>query len=656
LAVLQPTLDRAARIAKTLMGAADATVVLLDGRRAWLGEGRGLTEGDLARFVARSGKLLWIEDISLDRRFKNHPAATTGEGFRFYAGAPVRLADGDIAGVLCVVGRKPKAFDQTLADRLVDLAVDASEACERAHFAEVAAKTKRELEASHARFRALLEKAPAALAMLDNDMCVMAATSLWLEAYGTTDAQAIGRSFYDIDPTASAYRKAFDRALAGASIEIKPMTDVAGNWLKGGVTPWRTEAGEIGGLLIAYLDVTELVNAQDALIQARDEAEAANRAKSAFLATMSHEIRTPLNGVLGMTQALIAGAPDPLQRQQLNVIQQSGETLLAILNDVLDLSKIEAGKLELEEIEFDLGDVARGVEAVFSAQAAERGLAFSMTIEGAEGAYRGDPTRLRQILYNLISNAVKFTADGGIKVRAWRREGWLSFEVADTGIGMSPKVVAGLFEKFSQADASTTRRFGGTGLGLAICQQLAALMGGWAKAESVEGKGSTFTVELRMACVAPGQTGGRLDDAPAEPRTAEPLAFDLRVLAAEDNAINQLVLKTLLNQIGVDPILVGDGVQAVAAWEAEHFDLVLMDVQMPGMDGLTAARLIRRREAESGRATTPIIALTANALSHQIEEYLAAGMNGCVTKPIEVKALFEACETVRQPSAAAARA
>ncbi|HUZ13861.1 MAG TPA: ATP-binding protein [Caulobacteraceae bacterium] len=382
-------------------------------------------------------------------------------------------------------------------------------------------------------------------------------------------------------------------------------------------------------------------------------AAAANAAKSAFLATMSHEIRTPLNGVLGMAQAM---ANDPLsqaQRDRLGVIHGSGQALLAILNDILDLSKIEAGKLELEIIEFDLGDIARGAYAAFTALANKKGLSFALDIERGRGRYRGDPTRLRQILYNLISNALKFTDAGEIRVTAaWTGEA-LRIRVADTGIGISAESLARLFGKFDQLDSSTTRRFGGTGLGLAICRELARLMGGDIEVESEEGRGASFEVVLPLPRL--GEESARAALAPAPPpATLE--AVSLRVLAAEDNAVNQLVLKTLLHQLGVEPWVVDTGAAAVEAWENGAWDLVLMDIQMPVMDGLAATAAIRARERATQRRRTPIIALSANAMSHQIDQYLAAGMDGHVAKPIEVQALFAALEAAVAASEAEPRA
>jgi len=422
-------------------------------------------------------------------------------------------------------------------------------------------------------------------------------------------------------------------------------------WVEGVLELFTDETGRPRRMVGAIRNITAAKHAEQRLMQAIAAAEAANRAKSQFLATMSHEIRTPLNGVLGMAQAMDADALSGLQRGRLGVIRESGHSLLTILNDVLDISKIEAGKLELERAPFDLDDLAQSARHAFVALAERKGLSLLLKVDAAaHGAYRGDATRLRQILYNLISNAVKFTEVGAVTVNVARRGERVRFAVSDTGIGIARDDMARLFETFEQADASTTRRFGGSGLGLAICRQLAQMMGGEIRARSETGVGTTFMVTLPLAPVAETQVAAPLA-APAAPAAPGERSKDLRVLAAEDNEINQLVLKTLLGQIGVEPAMVGDGAAALEAWEAGDWDVILMDVQMPRMDGPTAARAIRRRERELGRAHTPIVALTANAMAHQAAEYRAAGMDDFVAKPIEVGQLYAALQRVLDASA-----
>lgn len=413
-----------------------------------------------------------------------------------------------------------------------------------------------------------------------------------------------------------------------------------------------------GGWMITAEDMTvlakrarELQGLTADLRDAKRDAEAANEAKSAFLATMSHEIRTPLNGVLGMTQAMAQDDLSPTQAERLSVIKQSGESLLAILNDILDLSKIEAGKLELEETDFDLEALLLGARSTFTALANKKGLSFDLTMTSeALGVWRGDPTRVRQILYNLISNALKFTEQGEVRVAASCEGEALTLTVTDTGIGITESGLQGLFDKFVQADASTTRRYGGTGLGLAITRQLAELMGGAITVTSRPGQGTCFKVALNLP-------RGEEAAAPAPEPEAVPVVGcgrGLKVLAAEDNKVNQLVLKTLLHQLGVDLTVVDDGLEAMEAWGREPWDVILMDVQMPRMDGPGAARAIRAAEGSTGRIRTPIIALTANVMTHQVTEYLGAGMDRCVAKPLQIAALVEAIAAVTAPRQGAA--
>lgn len=383
----------------------------------------------------------------------------------------------------------------------------------------------------------------------------------------------------------------------------------------------------------------QMAQALQAAVDKEQEAAVANAAKSTFLATISHEIRTPLNGVLGMAQAMAAGDLAPDQRERLQVVRSSGEALTEILNDVLDLSKIEAGQLDIDKLAFELDDVLHAGFDAFAPRAAEKGLAFELDIaSGAEGVYLGDPMRLRQVVYNLISNAVKFTGKGSVRVRAARDGELVRISVVDTGPGIAADQQARLFHKFEQLDASTTRRHGGTGLGLAICRELATLMGGEILVESRLGEGSAFTLSLPLE-----RTGeGRPAIATAAPAAAPAAEGELRVLAAEDNEVNRTVLKALLAQIGVVPTLVEDGAQAVAAWRDGEWDLVLMDIHMPVMDGMAAVREIRTLERAGGRRRTPIIALTANAMVHQVAELREAGMDDHVSKPINVTRLFEA--------------
>ncbi|WP_448189445.1 ATP-binding protein [Azospirillum sp. sgz301742] len=389
------------------------------------------------------------------------------------------------------------------------------------------------------------------------------------------------------------------------------------------------------GTVVILTDVTDYQ-------RAREQAERANRAKSAFLATMSHEIRTPLNGILGMAQLLKATEPSPQQHGYIDAISTSGEALLAILNDVLDYSKIEAGRLEFEAIDFHLDDLLETMRSLTQHQAVRKGI--TLRLERAPRVpqrLRGDPAKLSQVLLNLIGNAVKFTERGEVVLRVSAERGApasrarLRFAVTDTGIGIDAEARKRLFEAFAQGDTSISRRYGGTGLGLAICKRIVDAVGGSIGAESTPGEGSTFwfVIELDRGARAarlplPAVDGG----APLPP---------LSVLAAEDNAVNATVLSGLLELGGHRVTLADDGLRAVELAAAHDFDLVLMDLRMPGLDGLEATRRIRAL-ADPRRSRVPIVAITANSQRGKLGDCFAAGMDGFLGKPFRREDLDKA--------------
>jgi PAS domain S-box-containing protein len=395
--------------------------------------------------------------------------------------------------------------------------------------------------------------------------------------------------------------------------------------------------GEIVGRVFSFKDATERHRLEADIAAALVQAQEASRLKSAFVATVSHEIRTPMNGVLGLSEMLLDSELTATQRAQLLALRESGQSLLGLINDILDFSKIEAGKLDLDEADFDLGAAVRSAAGTISAPAQDKGLDVHVAIDDDVPPWvHGDSLRLRQVLVNLAGNAVKFTDQGAVTIAvSTLGHHRLRFRVIDTGIGIEPAARPTLLDPFSQADSSTTRRFGGTGLGLAICAQLVDLMRGTLDFESGVGQGSTFWFDLALPAAAPPALASVVA-APVEPAPPGP-APATRVLLADDAKINQLVGVAMLERLGCLVDVVSNGAEAVDAVLRTEYDVVLMDCLMPVMDGYEATARIRR--LEDGSRHTPIIALTASAMVGDREKCLAAGMDDYLAKPLDRSAL-----------------
>ena len=524
---LKPTFERIGRLARAFARLDLGDVVMVGAERTWHASvGPSWTDEQICRdqsfseVVVGEDQLLWVADAQADARFCGHPHVVGPEAVRFYAGAPIRMADGQAIGVVCVASRAPHSYDRELANHLIDLAAIASNECSRHH-------------------------------------------------------------------------------------------------------------------------------AQRDLVRYAGEAEAANKAKSEFLANMSHEIRTPLNGVMGIAGALAKTELSQPQADMVELIETSAQTLEALLTDILDLARIEAGRMEIRPEPFDMATSVSACAALFEATAQAKGLELTVEIEPyAQGSFEGDGPRIRQILTNLLGNAVKFTAQGEVRLTvAARRDETtthLTFTVADTGIGFDEAARQRLFGRFQQADGSITRQYGGTGLGLAISRSLAEAMGGELSATAVVGQGASFVLTLEL----PRRHGAVEMWGEHEHAATEEAELDaMRVLLAEDHPTNRRVVELILGAAGIDLVSVENGAEAVDEAARGPFDLILMDMQMPVMDGLTAISAIRRREAREGRRT-PIYTLTANAMPEHAEASARAGADGHVTKPITAERLLHVVEQV----------
>ena len=506
----------------------------------------------------------------------------------------------------------------------------------------------------------MFDSVPALIFYKDLHNRIVRANRTWFETLGLREDMVIGKPLYEFFPEGLADNLFKDemevmrtgRPSRGIVEEIKTENGI--RWFITDKIPHKDGGGNTVGIIGFSADITEQKISREQLIEAKETAEAANRAKSEFLANMSHEIRTPISGIMGMTDMALMLNPSEEQRGCLSLIKTAANSLLGIINDLLDISKIEAGKMEMQEERFDLGSLLSSTVKTLGVQAEENGLELSYRIgPNVPPMLTGDCGKLSQVLRNLIGNALKFTERGEVKVEVERIEGEekivdskpqvkLIFSVSDTGIGIPEAEQKSIFDAFKQIDSSPSKKYGGTGLGLAISKYIVEMLGGEIWLESEEGRGATFYFTAMF------QEAGITPDALVEPTEATVQAptdaRSLMILLAEDNPINRKFLTHWLEKTGHVVVAAENGRKALETFEKNSFDLVLMDIQMPEMDGIEATRIIRGSKSESVNASIPIIALTAYAMKGDRESFLEAGMNDYVSKPVIFEELLHAID------------
>lgn len=621
-------------------------------------EARGTSrDSAFCSYTILSPEPLIVEDATQDPRFADNPLVTGEPGIRFYAGIPLMGLSGHAFGTLCVIDTKARQISESAMSALKIIARQVEfrlQLLQKARDADRRAEEFRALAAEMASMRAEAERLAMIARHTVNAVVITDAKGRieWVNdaftrmtEYTLTDV--MGRRPGDFlqgtetDPAAVESmrrgiqnREAVDVEILNYSKSGKPY------WLQVQIQPLFNEGGELTNFMAIELDITERKRSREELEQAKLAAEAASRAKSAFLANMSHEVRTPLTAILGYTDVVLEDPASPEAPELLRAARRNGEHLLTILSDVLDLSKMEVGRLHLDPMPCDPLGAVREAASLLEAQATGAGLDFRISIPERPSPVHAttDAGRLRQIVVNLVSNAIKFTTSGSVEVRAEAiptdlGRVRLRCSVTDTGMGVEPKFLDKIFEPFEQGDASMSRRAGGTGLGLAISQRLARQLGGSIRVASEPGRGSTFTLELDLApaSASEARTTSRASAAPNRPKNPSMVG---RILLVEDSPDSRRLIATLLQKAGVEVELAENGREAIEAIDhakrAERpFDLVLMDMQMPIMDGYDATRRLRAEGYDR-----PILAITAHALAGDREACLDAGCSDYATKPI----------------------
>lgn len=631
--------DEVAALARDLAGSATGLVTLVGSETNWFAGRANFEASEQCRWtsfcthvVSEPDQPLWIADATTDFRFAANPYVVGEPHLRFYAGVPIRV-NGFAVGSLCVLDSRPRSHDPFLLDRLARLSVIAGDDLATRHQAQ---SMRQSLLAS-------------ADALIDcDDHGIITDWSDGAERlFGHTAVEAVGRNVSLIVPPERvvAHDKGFEHWRRSGTARLERRIELEALRKDGSrveIELWMsvTHIRGVRHIHSNIRDISERKRHAAELLSAKLAAESANLAKSTFLANMSHELRTPLNGVIGLADLLARTPLTDRQREMTSIIQTSSDQLRRLVGDILDLARIEAGEVVVTHGPLSIRDLVGDVLDL-SAQAAQvKGLALILELSPElDTPVTGDALRLKQVLTNLVSNAVKFTEAGTVTLRVHPASTGVRFEVSDTGIGFDETQRAIIFERFQQADGAITRKFGGSGLGLAISRELVALMGGRLDCASRLGSGASFWFTVPLP----------VDQAPVSDGEAEepPSRTIGRVLVVDDNATNRRVAEMLLAAAGVEVVCAEDGEQAVESFLQDRFDAILMDMMMPVLDGIDATRAIRRIERERGLHRTPVVMLTANTLPEHIAASLEAGADVHLGKPITPTSLFETLSSLQ---------